>query len=222
MMDGAFVELSNVTRTYLLAKSPVEALTEASCRVIPSDRIAVMGASGSGKSTLLHLMGALDKPTSGIIKWPSLNQPLGPGKIGFVFQTHSLLPTLSVIENIVLPLVLMNQDEKEARALGMELLERIGLQELKDKLPGELSGGQLQRVAVARVLAAKPKLILADEPTGQLDHLSAQSLITVLLAAIENSDTAVVIATHDSSVAQRMRSVWNIHHGVLEVSRPLC
>jgi putative ABC transport system ATP-binding protein/lipoprotein-releasing system ATP-binding protein len=181
-----------------------------------------MGASGSGKSTLLHLMGALDKPTSGSIVWPSLEQPLRPGKIGFVFQTHSLMPTLSVIENIELPLILMNQDEKEARNAGMELLERIGLSELKDKLPSELSGGQLQRVAMARVLAAKPKLILADEPTGQLDHPTAQNLITVLLTAIENTDTAVVIATHDSSVAQRMRSIWNIRHGVLEVSDLLC
>jgi putative ABC transport system ATP-binding protein/lipoprotein-releasing system ATP-binding protein len=205
-----------------MAKSPVEALKSASCSVLPRDRIAIMGASGSGKSTLLHLMGALDKPTSGSIVWPSLEQPLRPGKIGFVFQTHSLLPTLSVIENIELPLILMNQDEKEARNAGMELLERIGLSELKDKLPSELSGGQLQRVAMARVLAAKPKLILADEPTGQLDHPTAQNLITVLLTAIENTDTAVVIATHDSSVAQRMRSIWNIRHGVLEVSDLLC
>jgi ABC-type lipoprotein export system ATPase subunit len=221
-MADIFIELNNITRTFLMEKSPVEALKSASCRILPRDRIAIMGASGSGKSTLLHIMGALDKPTSGSITWPSLEQPLRPGKIGFVFQTHSLLPTLSVIENIELPLILMNKDPAKACREGMELLERIGLRDLADKLPCELSGGQLQRVAMARVLAAKPNLILADEPTGQLDHPTAQNLITVLLTAIEDTDTAVVIATHDISIAQRMRSIWNIRHGVLEVGNTIC
>lgn len=218
-MSDVFVEFKNVSKVYSAGISTVEALKDATCSVRPKDRIAVVGASGSGKSTLLQIMGELDSPTSGTVLWPSFNSnvPLRPKQIGFVFQMSSLLPTLNVLENIELPLLLMDKDKDETRLKALEILDQIELSELKDKLPDELSGGQLQRVAVARILASRPKLILADEPTGQLDHPTAQKLLDVLLRSIENSDTAVVMATHDAEAASRMDTAWKIHHGILEV-----
>lgn len=230
-MPKALVQLKNINRAFSKGTAIIEALKAVTCAVKPKDRIAVVGASGSGKSTLLHLMGYLDNPTSGDISWPLLDrsQPLRPAQIGFIFQMPSLLPTLNVLENVELPLLISSHEPKMAResaleSLGLsayesalEALGRIGLSELADKLPDELSGGQLQRVAVARVLAMKPKLILADEPTGQLDHPTANKLLDAFLAAMDGTDTALVIATHDMAVAERMSTVWQISHGILEV-----
>lgn len=218
-MPEAFAELKDIGRVYTQNNTKIEALKTATCRVMPKDRIAVVGASGSGKSTLLHIMGNLDSQTTGKITWPRMNKdiPLRPSQIGFVFQMQSLLPTLSILENVELPLLLADCDKDRARESAMEVLERIELANLKDKLPDELSGGQLQRAATARVLVVKPKLILADEPTGQLDHPTAKHLIDLLLDYIDASDAALVISTHDMAVAERMETLWFMRHGVLEV-----
>jgi ABC-type lipoprotein export system ATPase subunit len=218
-MSETLVELKDIGRTYLQGSIKVEALKSATCFVLPKDRIAVVGASGSGKSTLLHIMGNLDSQTYGEIVWPLLNEdiPLRPSQIGFVFQMQSLIPTLSVLENIKLPLLLADQAADSTEKTALEVLERIELEDLKDKLPDELSGGQLQRVAVARALAAKPKLILADEPTGQLDHPTAKHLLDILLDYIDDSDAALVVSTHDMAVAERMKTHWFMSHGILEV-----
>ena len=217
-MSEALVQMQDAGRTYLQGGIPIEALKSATCRVLPGDRIAMVGPSGSGKSTLLHLMGGLDAPTSGSISWPLLGvaDELRPGKIGVVFQWQSLLPSLSVVENVSLPLLLMDAVGEDAHTQAMDLLARFGLDALADRLPEELSGGQLQRVAVARSLAARPRLILADEPTGQLDHPTAMNLLDTLLAHVADTDTALVIATHNAAVAERMATTWRMHHGVLE------
>lgn len=221
MLDKTFVDMKNVGRTYPQGKTTVEALESATCEVVPGDRIAVVGPSGSGKSTLLHLMGGLDTPTKGSIIWPALGgkEDLRPGNVGFVFQTVSLISSLTALENVELPLLLSQVKPLEARTVAFTALENIGLGPIAGKLPEELSGGQAQRVAVARVLASRSKLILADEPTGQLDHPTAQHLFDILLASLESSDIALVVATHDSAIAGRMNTVWHIEHGILEVSK---
>jgi len=221
MLDELFVDMRNVGRAYLQGQTDVEALESVTCKVVPGDRIAVVGPSGSGKSTLLHLMGGLDTPTKGSIIWPALGgkEDLRPGNVGFVFQTVSLITSLTALENVELPLLLSQVKPSEARTVAFTALENIGLGSIADKLPEELSGGQAQRIAMARALASRPKLILADEPTGQLDHPTAQHLFDVLLASLESSDIALVVATHDSAIAGRMNAVWHIEHGRLEVTK---
>jgi len=217
-MSSIYVRLKDAGRTYLQGKISVQVLTSITGEVVPGDRIAVVGPSGSGKSTLLHLMGGLDTPTSGSISWPELGpkRDLRPKKIGFIFQTESLLAPLTVVENVELPLLLEDVKPLEARTAAMKALRDIDLETIADKLPEELSGGQAQRVAVARALSSGPKLILADEPTGQLDHPTAQRLFDVLLASIENSDTALIVATHDPAIAGRLCTTWYLRYGRLE------
>jgi putative ABC transport system ATP-binding protein/lipoprotein-releasing system ATP-binding protein len=219
-MGDMLVHVENVGRTYSRGKTPVAAVISASCTVLPGDRIALMGPSGSGKSTLLHLLGGLDVPTTGSINWPALGsrETLRPAKVGLVFQMPSLLAPLTVVENVEIPLLLGQDSPEKARAAALDALERIGLRSIAEKLPEELSGGQAQRVAIARALASQPRLILADEPTGQLDHPTAQQLFDVLLASLENTQTALVVATHDRTVAERMNTLWYMQHGILEVN----
>ena len=219
-MCEPLILLNQVSRKYKTGGTTVTALNNVTCKVKPGDRIAVLGASGSGKSTLLNIMGGLDEPTEGEILWPGLdlNKPLRPGQIGFVFQMASLIPTLSVIENVALPLLLSGWKKEAAYPLAMEILHKLNLEGLADKLPDELSGGQLQRSAAARVLTLKPKVILADEPTGQLDRAAASSLLDVLLSESQTHDMALVIATHDISAAERIDIRWVIGHGVMAVN----
>jgi ABC-type lipoprotein export system ATPase subunit len=217
-MTEVLVNCNDVGCTYSLGNSPIVAVKSATCLVKPADRIALVGPSGSGKSTLLQLLGGLESPTSGTLSWPALGEKesLRPMKIGFVFQTQSLLAPLTVIENVELPLLLANTDRKQARMDAEAELERIGLIHLANKLPEELSGGQAQRVAFARVMASKPNLILADEPTGQLDHPTANHLFDVLFSALENSEAALIVATHDMKLAYRFDTLWTMKQGRLE------
>jgi putative ABC transport system ATP-binding protein/lipoprotein-releasing system ATP-binding protein len=200
----------------------VTALLSATCRVAPGDRIALVGPSGSGKSTLLHLMAGLDVPTSGTISWPALGarEALRPAKVAIVFQMPSLLPWLSVVENVELPLVLASIGSGLARAAALDAMARMDLVSLANRLSDELSGGQAQRVAIARALAPRPPLILADEPTGQLDRRTAMDVLDALSRALTGTSAAVVVATHDSAVAERMTTVWRMDHGTLEVLGP--
>ncbi len=217
-------DAQQVGRTYPTgngsSSNQVPALVSATCQIMASDRIALVGPSGSGKSTLLHLLGGLDVPTSGTINWPALGgrETLRPSRIAFVFQMPSLIAPLSVVENVEVPLLLGKASADEARAAALDALERIELRSIADKLPEELSGGQAQRVAVARALAYQPALILADEPTGQLDRPTAQHLFDVLLNALAGTPTALVVATHDLQIAERLETMWHMHHGILEVS----
>jgi putative ABC transport system ATP-binding protein/lipoprotein-releasing system ATP-binding protein len=197
--------------------STVVALKHATCRIARGDRIALVGPSGSGKSTLLHLLAGLDVPTSGTVRWPALGEreTLRPSKVSFVFQTESLLAPLTVIENIEVPRLLIGSNADEARNDAAQILGDLDLAELADKLPEEISGGQAQRAAVARSLITRPALILADEPTGQLDHHTAKHLLSLLLRRIKGTDAALVIATHDPLIASRMETQWTMDHGVL-------
>jgi putative ABC transport system ATP-binding protein len=180
-------------------------------------RVALTGPSGSGKSTLLHLMAGLDVPTSGAVRWPGLGGPphARPGTIGVVFQGPSLITALNVTENVALPLLLGHVGEQEAVDRAWVALDRLAIGGLGLMLPEQLSGGQAQRVAVARVLASRPRLILADEPTGQLDHAAAEMVVSVLLAAADELDAALVISTHDPVVADRLPTRWTMSDGVL-------
>jgi ABC-type lipoprotein export system ATPase subunit len=204
-------------RTYTSGTTSLVALVSATCTIHTGDRIALVGRSGSGKSTLLHLLAGLDSPTAGTISWPALGarETLRPAKIGVVFQSQSLLAPLTVLENVEIPLLLQHIDRREARKAASEALERVQLSSLAEKLPEELSGGQAQRVAVARALAARPQLLLADEPTGQLDHPTAQHLFDVLFDSLQGTDTALVVATHDMAIAERMHTIWHLDHGIL-------
>jgi lipoprotein-releasing system ATP-binding protein len=218
----ALVEANDLGRVYQRGRTRVVALESTSCEVGPGDRIAVMGPSGSGKSTLLHLLGGLDDPTSGTITWPALGPraTLRPAHVAYVFQAPSLLPALSVVENVELPLLLQDVDGPAARSLALDTLDRIKLADVADRLPDELSGGQAQRVAMARALACRPRLLLADEPTGQLDHATAAQVLEALLTSLSGTPTALLVATHDLAVADRMRTVWRMRHGMLVGSVP--
>jgi ABC-type lipoprotein export system ATPase subunit len=213
----AIAACDGVGRTYGFGSSATVALQPTDCIVPEGARIAITGPSGSGKSTLLHLMAGLDDPTVGTVRWPAIGDraALRPGPVAVVFQGPSLLAPLTVLENVALPLVLDGSRDAAARATAREALARLDLEELADKLPEEISGGQAQRAAVARALAGQPRLILADEPTGQLDRVNATAVVEVLLQAAEHAGAALVVATHDSLVADRLPERWEIHSGRL-------
>jgi ABC-type lipoprotein export system ATPase subunit len=187
------------------------------CDVPAGARIVITGPSGSGKSTLLHLMAGLDDPSSGTVSWPAIGarDDLRPGPIAMVFQGPSLLPPLSVIENVSLPRQLAGVASDEALAEAREALDRLDLSEVADKLPEEISGGQAQRVAVARVLASRPMLIFADEPTSQLDRESGARVIHVLFETADTTGAALVLATHDHALADRFATRWTVADGVV-------
>jgi putative ABC transport system ATP-binding protein len=206
-----------VARTFGEGVNAVVAVHGVTCSVQPGSQIALSGPSGSGKSTLLHLMAGLETPTAGSLSWPALGgHPLAhPGRIGVVFQGPSLLPALDIAENVALPLLLGDTPEVDAARWALKALERLGIADLARKLPEELSGGQAQRVAVARVLAARPKFILADEPTGQLDHHAASMVLDVLLKASAELGAPLVVSTHDPMVADRLPERWTMRDGRL-------
>jgi ABC-type lipoprotein export system ATPase subunit len=216
------IEAAGVSRRYTQGDQAIDALLPVSFQVWPGDRIALIGPSGCGKSTLLQLMADLDQPSGGTLSWPGLGASgtLRPQRIGMVFQVPSLLPMLSVIENIELPMRLAG-DAQDSRARAVAALGAVGLAGLEDKLPDELSGGQAQRVGIARALAPRPPLLLADEPTGQLDHATAQTVLDVMLDTLRGTQTALVVATHDPTVAARLDVVWTMSYGRLDVPAPV-
>src|SRR3954453_3329967 len=219
--EGALVRCEGAARTYGEGSRATVALQPTDCMIRPGDRVALMGPSGSGKSTLLHLMAGLDDPTVGTVSWPAIgpSSSLRPGPVAVIFQGPSLLPPLTVEENVALPLILAGVGDTAAPPAAREALERLGLIELADKLPEEISGGQAQRVAVARALAGEPTLIIADEPTGQLDRANGPAVVDVLLTAAAHAGAALVVSTHDPTVAERLPSAWEMHDGCLITTR---
>ena len=216
-MNEILVSVENVSRCYRDGERRRAALTNISCQVLAGDRVAMVGPSGSGKSTLLHLMAGLDKPTRGVVGWPALGPEaeLRPDEISVVFQTPSLLPTLTVLENVELSWLLSKRNEAEARPAALGALEKLGLSAIVHRLPDEISGGQMQRVAAARAIVCEPRLLLADEPTGQLDSVTASKLIEELFDSVADSGAALIVATHDLTIAGRMRNQWRMSHGKL-------
>jgi len=211
------VVCTDASRTFGSGLTAVVAVQGTIAHVAPGARIAIAGPSGSGKSTLLHLMAGLELPTRGQVTWPSFSTDPAERTqdIGVVFQSPSLVPALDVAENTALPLVLAGVGEQECRDRVAEALKLVGVSDVAAKLPEELSGGQAQRVAVARVLALRPRLVLADEPTGQLDHATGQHLIDVLLATTAQIGAALVVTTHDRTVLERLDTHWRMQEGRL-------
>ena len=223
-MPETVIETSKLTKEYARRSFPVVALRDVDITVSRGDFLALMGPSGSGKSTLLHLIAAMDHPTSGEIRvlGDNLNS-LSEGElarwrshhIGFVFQSFNLLPVLTALENVQLPLRLTRLTMREKREHAENALRLVGLGDRLHHLPRELSGGQEQRVAVARALVADPDLILADEPTGNLDAASAHELLTLLTQLNQEYDKTIVMVTHDPHAARFARAIRHLEKGRL-------
>lgn len=217
-MSDFLVRASGLSRVFGNGHGAVVAVAEATFEVGPADNIALTGPSGSGKTSLLHLIAGIDRPTAGLIEWPALGGPddLRPGPVALAFQGPSLLPALTVEENVALPLLLAGSLPAAAAVAARILLDRLGLSDVIAKLPEQISGGQAQRAAVARALVGEPSLILADEPTGQLDHSSALALIDVLLQQAASTGAALIVATHDPAMAARLPLRWSMNDRRLE------
>jgi len=208
------INIHNITKTYNKGATKVEALKEISFSIENGEIVALMGASGSGKSTLLSLIGGLDKCDSGSISVDEENiSALNAEKladfrrddVGFVFQQFHLIPTLSVVENIILPLLPSGIKKAECYSVAKEALRKVGLGDREKHLPGELSGGEQQRVAIARALVNKPKIILADEPTGDLDSKTGEKILELLQALNQKEKVTIIIATHDDKIAKKAK-----------------
>jgi putative ABC transport system ATP-binding protein len=213
------VRCSDASRTFGRGDQAVVAVHGCTCEVDAGSRIAITGSSGSGKSTLLHLLAGLESPTGGAVTWPDLgHSPVERSRdIAVVFQGPSLLPALTVAENVALAAVLTGTDEAEADTRAVVAMETVGVAALADQLADTLSGGQSQRVAIARALALRPRLVLADEPTGQLDAETGGHVLDVLIAAVDETGAALVVTTHDPAVARRLDHHWQMSDGRLVV-----
>ena len=222
------LSLQRVRKDYITDGDPVPALREVSLDVAPGEFVALMGPSGCGKSTLLNLAGAMDFPTSGAVlidgvDTSALNDAgltrLRRDKIGFIFQSFQLLPALSVAENVELPLMLAGRPE--ARQTALDRLRQVEMEAFAARLPYQLSGGQMQRVAIARALAPAPKLLLADEPTGNLDSSTGETILQ-LLRRIARQGTAIVMATHSAEAANSTDTVVRLRDGRVEAIAAPC
>ena len=218
------LRLTEVSKTYSSGSLEVAALRGVSFTVEAGEYIAIMGPSGSGKSTLMHILGCLDVPTTGVYELAGQDVgSLGEAelaeirntRIGFVFQQFNLLPTLSAWRNVALPLCYARTGAAERRRRAIACLERVGLADRVDHRPGELSGGQQQRVAIARALVTDPSLLLADEPTGNLDSSSTEDVLR-LFDELNDTGRTIALITHEHDVAARARRTLRIHDGLLE------
>ncbi|MFQ6395004.1 ABC transporter ATP-binding protein [Nocardia sp. KC 131] len=221
MSDHAMLELSDITKQYRVGEQTVRALDGVSLRIETGEFTSIIGPSGSGKSTLLHLLGALDRPDSGSIRFQgeeigSLDEErqseFRRHRVGFIFQFFNLLPTLTAWENVAIPKLLDGTGLRKAKPRALELLDRVGLGDRAEHRPAELSGGQMQRVAVARALIMDPPLILADEPTGNLDSKTGAAILE-LLGDIAGSGNSVVMVTHDMGAIEYCDRVVTLRDG---------
>jgi putative ABC transport system ATP-binding protein len=215
------VVVQNVSKRYA-GKRSVHALRQISFRVERRERVAMMGPSGSGKSTLLNIIGGLDRPSEGSVsidgqELQALNDNalthLRRDKIGFIFQFFNLLPTLTAWENVALPLHLAGVSRRDARVRALSRLETVGLKDRQDHLPDELSGGEQQRVAIARALILNPPLILADEPTGNLDSKTGQEVLSLLKGLQDQFDITIMMVTHDAQAAAFCHRIIRMQDG---------
>jgi putative ABC transport system ATP-binding protein len=219
------LKLENVKKTYFMGEVQIEALKDVSMTVNESDFISIMGPSGSGKSTLLHIMGALDIPTEGHVYFDdhdlsALKETeltvIRRTQLGFVFQAFNVIPQLTALENVELPLHPHKLPKSEKRRRASEFLEKVGLGERINHLPRQLSGGEIQRVAVARALVNEPRIVLADEPTGELDSKTSLQLFELMKKMNEETQTAFVIVTHDFSLGKKAGRKFELIDGQLK------
>jgi putative ABC transport system ATP-binding protein len=221
-MNNAIIELKNVWKTYQMEDVEVQALRGVDLKIKKEEFTAIMGPSGSGKSTLLQMIGILDRPTSGKIfldgvDISKLNDSelarLRGEKIGFVFQFFNLYPTLTARENIELPMLILERDKNERKIKASKLLKTVGLENRAEHLPSQLSGGERQRIAIARALANDPPLILADEPTGNLDTKAGYEIMEFLNKLQENEKVTVVMVTHEPDIAKYAERTIHLKDG---------
>jgi len=219
------LELKDLRKVYHKGDTEVVALAGLSMNVEPGEFLAIVGPSGSGKTTLLNIIGCLDRPTTGNVLYEGTDLGAATQKelseyrknrISFIFQSYNLIPVLTVLENVELPLVIEKKhDKKVMRAKALEMIEAVGLQGKEGRYPRELSGGQEQRVAIARALVKEPFVVLADEPTANLDSHTAEEIIEVMKAINATRGTTFVFSTHDKLVMQHARRVVGIRDGLL-------
>lgn len=224
----AVLECRSIVRRFEEGGSTLEVLGGVDLTIKAAERMAIIGASGSGKTTLLQIMGGLDTPTSGevLVDGQRMDEMSERGKgemrnryIGFVYQFHHLLPEFSAAENVAMPLMIRRVKKEDALDQARALLERVGLGERLTHKPGELSGGERQRAAVARALITRPKLVLADEPTGNLDAGNGEHVLQLMLELNRELETSLVIVTHDHSIANRMDRVMILESGRIRPNR---
>jgi len=221
----SLVNAKNLTKIYSLGEIKVEALKSVSFRIETASFISFIGPSGSGKTTLLNLIGCLDKPTSGILKVADINTSdltrkkaaaFRGNNLGFIFQDFNLIPVLTVYENVEYPLlVVQNIPAKERKDRIIPLLKTVGMIDQKDKYPDQISGGQKQRVAVARALVTQPRLVLADEPTANLDSKTAFMVIDIMRQMKEEFGVTFIFSTHDQKIVSEVKTVYTLQDGML-------
>jgi lipoprotein-releasing system ATP-binding protein len=225
MSESASIACANLSKSFSEGGLNVEVLKGIDLSVEKGSCLAITGSSGCGKSTLLHLLGGLDDPTEGKVMvagqiMSALSEQekgdLRNSSLGFIYQFHHLLPEFTAIENVSMPLLIRGLKVEEAEQKAAEILERVGLSDRLQHKPGELSGGERQRAAIARALITRPKCILADEPTGNLDEQTAEKVFDVMMELNREYDVSLIMVTHNLELAKRMDSVRELHEGRLQ------
>ena len=220
----SIIQVEQLKRSFIQGKNELKILTGIDFEVSAGEQVAIIGASGSGKSTLLHLLGGLDKPTSGKVAisgadLSTMNEAqrarLRNQALGFVYQFHHLLPEFTALENVAMPLLIAKVDSTTAKQKASELLEAVGLGARITHKPAELSGGERQRTAIARAMATSPECVLADEPTGNLDQKTASEVFELMKQTNQQLNSSLVIVTHDLDIAKQMQKGYILNNGQL-------